>query len=672
MFDDDQGLFWHAEVRATRAKSQQDKNVAARIAALGWDTASYKQPELRDAPPGLVALDFETQDPTLLTKGSAWAFAGVGQIIGMAVAWEGFEAYYPIAHREGNVDSAPVMAWLAYHLRRPDIKFICANACYDMGWARRETGFYPAGGVEDVLFAGALLDEYRRSYSLESISRDYMGTGKETGVIKDTQDRLRVTSAAVMGNLKEFPGPVIAPYAAMDARLTYDLRNKLVPLLNEQGLTRVWELESKLIPMSVEMRRIGTRVDVDRAARLCEDLKTVRMPALQAEIKRLSGVDVEPWESETLERALNTVGIVCKRTRTDQPQVDAKLLEAHASEPVAAHILALRKMSKIQNTFLEGHILGHEFNGRVHADFNQLRSERDDGGGFGTVSGRYSCTSPNLQQIPTRDPEWGPVIRSLFLPEDGQILASLDYSSQEPRLALHFAHAAKLPGTEIACQRYRDNPKTDYHQMVAELCNIPRGQAKTINLGLGYGMGGAKLAHSLGLPTQWMQIKETGGRQQWIEINADDVASLRAQHYQCVEVAGEEAKSIIRRWEQGAPFLRKLYDLCVGVAGQRGYIKTLLGRRCRFPYRDGKFDWVHKSMNRLCQGSAADQTKTGMLALWEAGVCPLLTVHDELVFSVEHEEQARQYVPAMENAVALAVPSVVDVKCGVNWGAIEK
>ena len=667
-------LLWDNLPNQKKPKRASDTNVAGRLASVRFDSASYTQPELRDAPPGYLALDFETEDPTLLERGSAWAFDGIGQVIGMAVAWEGFEAYYPIGHREGNVDRDKVVAWLTAHLKRADITFVAANAAYDFGWARRMCGIYPAGGVEDVQFMAALLDEYRFSYSLDSIAKDYLKVGKELGFLEELEKKWSLKHHQVMAHLKQLPGGAIAPYAATDARRTYDLYVKMKPLIIEQDLLAVHNLESALIPMSIDMRRHGIRVNVPEAERLAESIKAERMPALQEEIKRITGVHVEPWESETLEAALIERGISCSRTRTGQPQIDQLSLAKWAeTEIVAKHILSLRKMSKIQNTFLDGHILAHQHKGRVHCDFNQLRSEREDGGGFGTVSGRYSSTSPNLQQIPTRDKEWGPLMRSLFLAEDGQRIASLDYSSQEPRLAVHFAALAKLNGALDAVEQFQKNPRTDYHKMVADMANIPRSTAKTLNLGLAYGMGGAKLARSLNLPTQWMQLIKQGSKTNWVEIQDDQVEDLRAQHYDCIEVAGDEAKSIIRKWEEGAPFMRGLYKLTSTVAERRGFIKTLLGRRCRFQLgKDGRYGFTHKAMNRLCQGSAADQTKQGMLDLWRQGVLPLLTVHDELVFSVDDEAEARKYAPVMENAIPLLVPSIVDVNLGNTWGEVEK
>ena len=656
---------------------RKDKRVAETMAMWRGPDTGYVQQDFREAPPGVMGFDLETHDPTLLEKGSAWAFDGVGEILGVAVAWEGFKAYYPISHREGNVSKETTYNWLRHHLKRDDLKFVCANAVYDLGWARREIGLYPVAGAIDVQFMAALLDENRRSYKLDELAWTYLSERKKTDLIKMVMDHYRFSYSEVMSNLKQLHAASVGPYAATDADLTYRLYHAMLPEIVAQGLTTVHELESALILMSTEMKRRGIRVNVRRAEELAEEISKTRIPGLVAQIKRHTLVEVAPWESESLERALNACGIVPGRTRTGEPQIDKDSLALWAkTEPVAAMILDLRKASKIENTFLRGHVLGHEHKGRIHADLNQLKSEREEGGGYGTVSGRYSSTSPNLQQLPARDPEWGPLIRSLFLPEEGELIASADYSSQEPRLAVHFAYLAGLRGAYEAVQRFRGDPRTDYHGMVAVMANIPRKDAKAINLGLAYGMGGAKLARSLGLPTIWKSISAKG---EWKDIDASQVVDLRRHGVQCVELAGPEAKEIIEKWENGAPFLRGLYDLAETAAKTRGYIKTILGRRCRFSAGMARgnglkeeFTHTHKALNKLCQGSAADQTKKGMLDLWNAGVVPLLTVHDELIFSVRDEDQARGYAEVMERAVPLEIPSIVDVHCGVTWGDVEK
>jgi DNA polymerase-1 len=136
--------------------------------------------------------------------------------------------------------------------------------------------------------------------------------------------------------------------------------------------------------------------------------------------------------------------------------------------------------------------------GRIHGHINQLRS--DDGG---TVSGRLSMSNPNLQQIPARDPELGPMIRSLFLPEEDEQWAAIDFSQQEPRILVHYAQifgkwkSRPLGGAQEFVDGYNSDASMDFHTMVAEMAQIPRKQAKTINLGMMYGMGVNKLADQL-------------------------------------------------------------------------------------------------------------------------------------------------------------------------------
>jgi len=353
--------------------------------------------------------------------------------------------------------------------------------------------------------------------------------------------------------------------------------------------------------------------------------------------------------------------------------------------PVCADILSMRKMDKVAGTFISGYVLGHNSDGRIHASFNQLRSERSidsDDRGSGTVTGRYSSTEPNLQNIPVRDPEWGPIMRGLFMAEDGETLYSMDYSSQEPRLAVHFAALAEMKGIKglrnnkgelirvqgaiDARDAYRKNPRLDYHQFVADLCRIDRKDAKTLNLGLSYGMRGGKLARSLGLPTKWMIPV------QWVEIDEATAKARKRRGEPAVLVAGDEARGIIDAWKRGVPFIPGLFDLTEAVAKQRGYIRTLKSRRCRFKRIAGEHDRTHAAMSRLCQSSAADQTKQGMLDLWEAGIAPSLTVHDELVISLANPGVAIDIARTMENAIPLEVPVIVDVKRGKNWGQMER
>jgi len=250
----------------------------------------------------------------------------------------------------------------------------------------------------------------------------------------------------------------------------------------------------------------------------------------------------------------------------------------------------------------------------------------------------------------------GPLVRSLFLPEEGDLWAANDFSSQEPRLLVHYATLLELPGAEKMADAYRQDPNTDFHQMVADMAGIKRKAAKTIGLGLMYGMGKAKLANSLDLPL-------------------DEASELIATFHQKVPFLKGTVNAVMKRIEPPA-------------AG--GAIRTLLGRKCRFPLWE-PMEWgvnkalpreqaiieygsrikragTYKGLNRLIQGSAADQTKAAMIALHKAGFTLLLQVHDEIALSVRDRDEAVQASRIMAEAVNLEVPSRVDVEIGPSWG----
>jgi DNA polymerase I-like protein with 3'-5' exonuclease and polymerase domains len=240
--------------------------------------------------------------------------------------------------------------------------------------------------------------------------------------------------------------------------------------------------------------------------------------------------------------------------------------------------------------------------------------------------------------------------RSLFLPEEGGLWASLDYSQQEPRILTHYAELTSQIGARIAGDRYRNDPTTDNHQMMADLTGLPRGQAKDLFLGKCYGMGSGKMARKMKLPTKWIHSKRLG---------------------RMIEVAAEEGEAIIKQFNERAPYVDGLRALCERVASERGYLLTILGRRCRFPLKDGttdSYDWTFKALNRLIQGSAADQTKAALVAGEEAGYEVTLQVHDELDLTVSSREHAEGLATIMRNATPLTVPSKVDIDIGPNWG----
>ena len=274
-------------------------------------------------------------------------------------------------------------------------------------------------------------------------------------------------------------------------------------------------------------------------------------------------------------------------------------------------------------------------------------------------------SNPNLQQIPARNPRFAEAIRGLFLPEEGEKWSSLDYSQQEPRILVHYASLTRMPGNrgltgaDLFVEAYRDDPQTDFHQRVADIAKIPRGKAKTINLALLYGMGQTKLAEQL-------------------------------------DVTPEEAKHLIQQYHEQVPFVKELQDFIqrrVGGPLGTGFVRSLLGRKCRFelwepnlfvsskalPKEEAviqygsniKRAYLYRALNRLIQSSAADQTKRAMVEIHKTGKVPLVQIHDELALSVKDLSEAKEIMEIMEKAVELKVPSPVDIALGPNWGHLK-
>jgi DNA polymerase I-like protein with 3'-5' exonuclease and polymerase domains len=439
----------------------------------------------------------------------------------------------------------------------------------------------------------------------------------------------------------------VGEYAEYDARLTYDLYLLNKEEMDKQELEEIYDLETRLQPCLIDMRAHGVRVDLDQAD-IAKKQLAAREKQLMLEIKKICGIDIEIWAAASIAKAFDKLNITYPRTpKSNAPSFTKNFLLNHEHE-IAQKIVEAREMNKANTTFIDT-ILRHQHKGRIHSEIHQMRS--DDGG---TVTGRFSYSNPNLQQIPARNEDIKKMIRSLFIPEENMQWGTFDYSQQEPRLVVHYAYADGLDVRTIV-NGYREG-KADFHKMVAEIAQIPRSQAKTINLGLFYGMGKGKLMNELGIEK-------------------------------------EEADEIISIYQNRVPFVKQLTYNVMDKSSARGEIKTLLGRHCRFPFYEprefGKKGFyktkeeainalghgnykragTYKALNKLIQGSAADQTKKAMVDLYEEdGIIPHIQVHDELNISVENKKQALNIKNKMEKCVELNVPSVVDYALASNWG----
>lgn len=602
----------------------------------------------------VIALDIETCDPQLLTRGPGWV-RNDGYITGVSLAVEdGWRAYYPIAHPGENCDREVTLRWLRDQLGRAGQPKIGHNlAAYDVPWLDT-VGVRVAGAIYDTKIAAAILDESRRSYALDYVAQDYLGERKDERGLREAAKYFGVDPKSGMHRL---PAQFVGAYAEKDADLTLRLWQKFEGLLHDDDVWDVFQLEVELLPMWTEMRRRGVRVNAVRAEQLSQQWRADEAE-MQRALDREAGAPVAVWANDSVAKAFSRAGIDYPCTAAGAPSFRKGWLETHPA-PLAQTIVRLRQLNKARSTFIDNLIFEHLTGDRIHAEFHPLRSDSDDEQGAmrGTVSGRISSSGPNLQQVPARG-QLGAEIRSLFLPEQGEQWASCDYSQQEPRILTHWASALGLGGADEMVRCFQDDPTTDVYSAVAEAAKLDRKSAKVVFLGLSYGMGVAKLSAQLGL---------------------DELA----------------AKDVIAQFHRGVPFVRELMDTVSNKVQQRGWIKTLLGRRCRFetweparrvsewsaplPYADAVAKWgpslrrayAYKGLNRLIQGSAADQTKAAMRDLWRMGIVPMIQVHDELCLSVEDISIAKKVAEVMKHSIALSVPSLVDIEMGPSWGTAK-
>ena len=662
-------------------------------------------PEVKVKDGDVVAVDLETYDPNLKTHGSG-AIIGKGKVCGIALAYDDKKFYFPIAHKEDEGPAsnlAPSLVWRSLNkkiFQNEKVKKVFHNAMYDVCWIRAVTGMMLKGPIYDTMIAASIIDENRPRYSLDSLAKDYLGESKYKGDLTDRALEEHGVSDP-MSNMHLLPHDLVKDYAEQDVNLTLQLWKKFEKIIktpvntkskNKITLENIFDLETRLFPCLVEMRFKGVRVDEEKAKLLGGDLKKEQAKIIEA-IKKETKISVDIWAADSIQPLLEQQKITDYKVtpKTGRVSITKSYLESHPNKYLKM-IAKARQLDKLFNTFVHG-ILKFVHKGRIHAEINQIRSEKG-----GTVTGRFSMSNPNLQQIPSRSDQ-GNKIRGLFLPEENHKWASFDYSQQEPRLVVHYALKNGLHGADDMADEYNKNPNTDFHEIVAKMAKITRKQAKTINLGLFYGMGKTKLARSL-------------------------------------ELEDDEAKELFNQYHTKVPFVRKLSNGLQDFAEKNKNIFTLEDRFCRFDRWEpvnkewnaekGVFEiseykevegkkqivrssvpilkreeaenrylankvrnqevndpncknfedyyrpaFTYKALNRLIQGSAADMTKKAMVLLFEAGIVPHIQIHDELCFSIKTEDEAKKIKEIMENAIKLKVPNKVDYDSGPNWGTIK-
>lgn len=584
----------------------------------------------------VVAIDLETCDPYLKQKGAGYR-TNSGHVVGIALADEHTQVYLPIDHLSGdNLDKRIVLSYVSNVVRNSK-ELLFANATYDLGWLST-MGIKATCPIRDVQVAEALLDEEKFSYSLNSLCKQYLNVTKEETQLKEAAQAYEIDPK---GEMWKLAARHVGLYAEADARYTWDIYQKQVPLLREQGLWSVWELECELIPALLHMSIVGVPVDLDRA----EQMNTELMKR-ERELTQHFG-DLDLWSSPQLGKFCEGLGLTVPRTDKGNYSVSKEFL-AHCEHPEVKKLQEVRAINRLRKVYIEDGILNGHCNGYIHAEFRQTASDVG-----GTRSGRLSSCNPNMQQVPKRS-DIGKAIRALYIAEPDSLWCKADYSSQEPRLQVHYALLGQfgkpLPKAEEARDSFARGEKL--YTFFEKATGLPYDTCKMLCLGISYGMGNTKMAKTLG-------------------------------------ISEEMCTTTMRKFNAEAPFLKILFDNVMNKASKQGYIRTILGRRARFDFWTLSFDdkpvkgydnavekygeqglyraFTSKALNRLIQGSAADQAKKAMVDAYKAGFDLRLPVHDEINCMVNSEKESLDLKLLMENAIPLKVPVVADIDLGNTW-----
>ena len=536
------------------------------------------------------------------------------------------------------------------------------NFKFDLHFLREARVGIPTDRIDCTMIRAALINEHEPTYGLDFLARKYVGAQKDTEIYDELAKLFggRATRNAQMPNISRAPQEVVARYAIQDAVVTRQLYLWQRSEIEKQNLHRVHRLERDLMPVIIDMETEGVRVDVDMAERASRHL-TKRIDDMQRDLNREAGFEINPNPSGSIVQLFKPTlgednewylidGTRAGKTDGGKASIDADCLR-RMKHPAAKMILDLRKMLKTRDTFIQGHILGHQQDGVIHCNYNQTKNDSE----AGTGTGRLSITNPALQQIPSRDVAIKSLVRPIFKADHGAKWLGLDWSQFEFRVANHYGQVPSI------LEAYRENPNLDFHQLVSDMTGIPRNaqyaggpSSKAINLGLAFNMGSGRLAQECGLP----YTEETGPN-----------GNLYLK-------AGPEAMELFERYHAANPGMRNMANKASSIAKERGYVHSIMGRHIRFP--GGQF--VHKASGLIYQATSADCMKMKLIELHRYltghGVGRLLlSVHDEVGISLDkdsldHADKIAQIYTTFDGIdcpIKLRVPITCDWGLGEDW-----
>jgi DNA polymerase I-like protein with 3'-5' exonuclease and polymerase domains len=671
-----------------------------------------------------IVLDFETFDPNIkLGRGSGWPEKQAKFLCGATL-------------RNGDLGTClhKTFDLLEFYLETQNqwtnigpLTIVAHNAQYEAGILHSYGFDIESVTWIDTMILAKLFYNNLDSYGLDALAKTYLGkektghdlgqvavnlglvksfksfakpelmiatSGKSNGIyVKDDRYVVPISDPIQiaynhMDQIYAAEPEIVHKYNREDVELCHSLFKYF--MYDENGVQRftqeVIDFHSDLIKALTLSRARGVRVHIPTAHRIKRAIQE-RQKVVELEIAAMTSAKFNINSSKQLAEFFESEGVEVPRTEKGNPSITKDWL-AEVEHPLGKQISETKKLGKLVRDFIEPALeLASEGQEHIRV-YPEIRI-------YGAAAtGRASCANPNLQQVPKRDKEFGGLIRKMYHPEDGDDWYSLDFSSQEPRLQVHYAAKIGAQGADVLVKKFHEDLKHDLHHQVACLIHgrevekkgKERNDAKAINLGLSYGMGNLKLALSLGFKPiirpraeieEYVRTHEYGEGflnpnyqlGSVIELENPELFRRIVEH----EIKSDyetslkrQGKVVADKFNASVPFLGTLDKYCKKLLKARGHIKTVSGRKL---YNETGFEF--KALNKLIQGSAADQTWKSIVECYRQGIIITIPVHDELNISSNSVEVANKVKEIMETCVELLVPSYTEVQSGKSWGELK-
>ena len=552
------------------------------------------------------------------------------ELVGMSFAIAEGEAYYVPVPAE-KIAAERIVNIFKKALENPLSQKIGQNIKYDYIMMRRY-GVRPAGAFFDTMVAHYLLQPEQR-HNMDYLAEIYLGY--KTIHIEE----LIGPKGKGQRSMRDVAPEQVCPYAAEDADITLQLKNRLEAELAREGMEHLfYAIEMPLVRVLAEMEINGVRIDTEALCRSSAELGE-RLASIEQEIYELAGTSFNISSARQVGEILFErlkIDEKARKTKTGQYSTTEEVLEKlRYRHPIVDKILTYRGLRKLLSTYIDAlPELINPATGKIHTSFNQTV----------TATGRLSSSNPNLQNIPIRDEE-GREIRRAFIPEEGALFFSADYSQIELRIMAHLSgDPAMIEAFVSGLDIHAATASKIYKVGIDEVTKEMRRKAKTANFGIIYGISTFGLAERLNIPRS-------------------------------------EAKQLIDGYFETFPRVKQYMEQSIEVAREKGYVETLNGRKRMLPDIHSHNSVVRgyaerNAINAPIQGSAADIIKIAMVRIFDRfereglQAKMILQVHDELNFTVplpEIDTVSRIVKEEMEHAATLRVPLVADTGTGSNW-----